>query len=528
MNISLKFFQSYELCQGKPVANIQILVYEEFITLTELDLIFECSLGSFVVNGKDTGQNKLACHTDGTGEVSVSIIGPDVGGDGQLTVFLQENGRQIGIQPYHLKATAHYTLNFNVINDYAMADGIQSNTVKAILTGTGSGVNLAKRKLDLSVTGSASFEKGQIIQSTSVDTDASGNASFGLYNINQDGEAVTLTGFLEASKTAHATEQIHFQRNLDCDASPPRGGIYIRTIFTYSINNQQYLLRQRECDHLVTVHKLIAGGQQGEKTSAGQKWVNFYDLIFPFVLGEQQYIFGLARNFINTPQNNTHKSYWMIAKLDEKGHKEIVDCDYWDSNYDVGFAYKAGKGQFIYLHSKDKDSNGEYPYVIYEILPNGKMGKLTEQSSWDNFYGATFFFSMGGIEYIYIHTITNNNAFTYELSKDGKIGNKNTSNTWEYYYYPEFSYIIEGTYYYAGQRFYDNYWFVSYIYSGGVPDPINEHDNPWDTNYQYQVPFSIDGHQYFLRQDQSKDHWYITELLADTNMGSDTDSSVNH
>ncbi|WP_047678772.1 MULTISPECIES: hypothetical protein [Xenorhabdus] len=527
MNISLKFIQSYELFQGNSVVNIQILAYEEFITLTELNLIFECSLGSFVVNGKDTGQKKLACHTDGTGEASVSIIGPDVGGDGQLTVFLQENGRQIGIQPYHLKATAHYTLNFNVISDNAMADGVQSNKVKATLTGTGSGVNLIKRKLDLNVTGSASFEKNQVIQSTSVDTDVSGNASFELYDTNEDGETVTLTGFLKTSKTAHAIEQIHFQRNLDCEASPPSGGIYIRIIITYSINNQQYLLRQRECDHLVTVHKLIAGGQQGEQTSTGQKWVNFYDLMFPFVLKEEQYFFGLAKNFINK-SSNTYKSYWIIAKLDEKGQKEIVDSGYWDSYYDVGFTYKAGESQFIYLHSQVKNSSNKYPYIIYKVLPNGKMGKPTEQDSWDNFYEATFFFSMEDREYIYIHTKVNNNAFTYELSKDGKLGKKNTFNTWEYYYYPEFTYIIEDKYYYAGQRFYDNYWFTAYIFPKGRPDTVNEHENPWDTNYQYLVPFSIDGRQYFLRQDQSKDHWYIAELFADTSMGNDTDSSANH
>ncbi|WP_237388383.1 hypothetical protein [Xenorhabdus sp. Sc-CR9] len=527
MNILVSFSQSYDLIQGRSATNFQATVYEEFITLVDLGLIFECSLGSFVVNGKDTGQRKLSCHTDSTGEASVVIIGPDVGGDGQLTVFLQESGQKIGVQPYHFKATAHYTLNFNVINDYAMADGVQSNKVNAILTGTGSGVNLSKRKLDLSVTGSASFEKSQLVQSTSVDTDAAGNASFELYNTNKEGEIVTLTGFLNTDVTAYATEPLHFQRNLDCDAFPPDNGEYIRTIFTYSINNQQYLFRQRECDHLVTVHKLIAGGQQGEQTSTGQKWVNFYDLIFPFVLEEKQYILGLAKNFINTSRN-TYKTYWIIAKLDGNGNKEIVDCGYFGSDYDVGFAYQAGSGKFIYLHSKDKNVNDKYPYIIYEILPSGKMGKSTTQNDWDNFYGATFFFSMEGKEYMYLHAKTDLSALTYELSKDGKVGEQNSSNIWAYYYYPQFPYFIKNTCYYAGQRFSDNYWFSSYIYRGGKPDPISEHQDPWDTSYQYQVPFSIGEHQYFLRQDQSKDHWYITEILADTEMGSNTDSSANH
>ncbi|MDC9613923.1 hypothetical protein PSI19_08540 [Xenorhabdus khoisanae] len=528
MAISINFTPSYEVFQDRPAVNINILAYEYSETLPGLDLIFECSLGSFVVNGQDTGQKKLLGSINGVGEASVLIAGPDVGGNGQLTVFFQESGNQIAIQPYHFKATASYSLNFNVINDYAMADGEQHNKVRATLTGTGSGVNLANRKLNLKVTGFASFEKGQLTQTTSVDTDPSGNVNLKLYNTHKEGENVTLTGFLDVSETAHDIAHIHFQSNLDCDANPPSDGKYIRTIFSYSLKNQQHLLRQRKCDHLVTVHKLIAGGQQGDQTSTGQKWVNFYDLIFPFVLGEEQYIFGLAKNFINASQN-TYKSYWIIAKLDTEGHKEIIDNGYWNSDYDIGFAYKAGKRQFIYLHSKEANNKGGYPYIIQEILSSGKMVRTpTEQRDWDNFYGATFFFSMEDKEYIYIHTSVNQNAFTYELSKDGKVGKQNTSNTWAYYYYPEFTYVIEDKYYYAGQRFYDNYWFTGYIFSRGVPDRFNEHQDPWDTSYQYLVPFSIDEKQYFLRQDQSKEHWYIAELFADTNIGDNTDSSDNH
>ncbi|MDC9593270.1 Ig-like domain-containing protein [Xenorhabdus sp. IM139775] len=528
MTISVKFFQSYELFQGRSATNIQFLAYDEFIVLGELELIVECSLGSFVINGQETDQKKLSCQTDGIGEASVSIVGPDVGGDGQLTVFLQENGRQIAVQSYHFTATAHYTLNFNVITDYAMADGVQSNKVKAILTGTGSGVNLAKRQLDLSVTGSASFEKGSQVQAISVTTDISGNASFKLYDTNKEGETVTLTGFLDASKTAHAIEPIHFQRNLDCETSPPADGKYIRTIFTYSINNQQYLFRQRKCDHLVTVHKLVSGGKMGEQVSTGQKWVNFYDLIFPFILGEEQYIFGLAKDFINTSKN-TPKSYWIIVKLDEKGEKTVVDSGYWDSAYDVGFAYAIGSSQFIYLHSKDKDKdkNERYPCIIRKILPNGKMGDITDEFTLDSFYEATFFFSMEEQTYLYVHTSIDRSAYTYKLNGDGRMGELVSSNTWSHFYCPQFTYSIGKKYYFTGQSLYNNLWFISYIYSGGLPEAADEQINSWDTGYQYQVPFSIDGHQYFIRQDQSKNHWYITELLNNAKMGNDTDSSDN-
>ncbi|PHM53937.1 Ig-like domain-containing protein [Xenorhabdus sp. KK7.4] len=529
MKISINFFPSIKLFQGRPAIKIKILAYESSIAMPELNLIFECTLGSFVVNGQDTGQKKLLGCTDGSGETSVFIVGPDIGGDGKLTVSFQENSNPIGHQPYHFEATAHYALNFNVISDYAMADGIQSNKVQAILTGTGPVVHLDNRKLNLSITGAASFEQNKITQDTSIETDSKGNANFELYDTNAAGETVTLTGVMDGSKAEPTIININFQANLDCEASPPSDGQYIRTIFVYAIGAHTYLFRQRQCDHLVTVHKLLAGGLQGEQVSTGQKWVNFYDLLFPFTLGDEQYVFGLANDFIN-PSQNDYKSYWIIAKLDEKGHKIIVDHGHWDCIYDVGFAYRSGKDQFIYLHSKDINDNGQYPYIIQKILPDGKMARTpTEEKSWDCFYGATFFFSMEDKEYIYIHTKDPSlKAFAYELNKDGTVGEQSMSNTWEYYYYPEFAYYIGGTHYYAGQRFYDNYWFISYIKSGGVPEAQIEGENKWDSGYQYMVPFSIDGNQYFLRQNQSENHWYITQLIVGTNMGDDTDNSDNH
>ncbi|PHM46087.1 hypothetical protein Xmau_00483 [Xenorhabdus mauleonii] len=509
------------------MTDIQFIAHDDFITLGELSLIAECSLGTFIVNGQETNQKKLFCQTDGTGEASVSIVGPDVGGDGELTLFLRESGRKIAVQPYHFKATAYYALNFKVISDYAMAESGLGNKVKAILTGTGSGVNLSGRKLDLSVTGLASFEKDSKVQTTSMTTDTTGNVSFELYDTNKNGETVTLTGFLEDSKTAHATEPIHFQRNLDCDTTPPVDGKYIRTVLTYSINNQQYLFRQNECDHLVTVHKLVSGGMMTDQTSTGQKWTNFYDLIFPFLLGEDQYIFGLAANFVNK-SNSKYKSYWIVAKIDEKGHKIIVDRGYWDSAYDVGFAYAIGDSQFIYLHSKDQDENGKCPYVIRNILPNGQMGKIIEESSWDNFYEATFFFSMEGQAYFYGQSRVNFAFFAYELNNDGKVGPQTKSGSWADYYDSQFPYVIDGVYYYSGQRFDDKLWFVSDIYAGGLPQRRIIHSAEWKNIYQYQVPFSVDDGQYYFRQDQTKNHWRITKLLPGPNMGNDTDSNDNH
>ncbi|OTA20001.1 hypothetical protein Xbed_01932 [Xenorhabdus beddingii] len=530
MSINVIFSQSDTTYQERPATNIQFLVREGNINLGNVVLNLECSLGSFIVNGQDIGQTTFQTSTDSSGMCTVLIAGSSAGGDGQLTITLHESGQQIGVQSYHFKAVANYTLNFKVIHDNAMADGVQSNKVRAILTGTGSGANIANRNLKLNVTDSASFEKGSAIKATTVTTDTSGMVSFELYDTNKDGEAVTLTGMLDTDQAVNATTPVHFQLNLDCETSPPSDGIYIRSIFTYSINNQLYLLRQRQCDHLVTVHQLLSGGKMGEQTSTGQKWTHFYDLLFPFVLGKEQYIFGLAKNLINTSQV-TYKSYWMIAKLDEKGHKEIIDSGYWDNSYDVGFAYANRGNQFIYLHSKDKSSSGGYPYIIQNIHPNGKIGIITDNGHRDDFYEATFSFSIKEKVYIYGQTRVNNAFFIYELDTYGTIGKLTGSGNYDDYFDCQFSYSFRDEHFRSGQKYSNNQWFISRMNKEGTLERSERSmtHGMWDTIYQYQVPFLIDNEQYFIRQNQSKDHWYIRELgINGDMMDSDTDSNNNH
>ncbi|WP_340615273.1 hypothetical protein [Xenorhabdus thailandensis] len=209
MNASIKFVQTPETFQGLPATKIQFYLYDATMQLPNKDLIFECSLGSFVVNGQDTGQKKWSGRTGQFGEASVLIVSPAERGNGQLTVSFKKDGKQVGVQPYHFKATVIYKLNFNIITDYAIADGIQCNDVTATL----SGINPNNRQLNLHVDGSASFARDQILQTMSVNTDPSGHIHFKLYNINKKGETVTLKGFLEGNKTTHDITHIHFQLN---------------------------------------------------------------------------------------------------------------------------------------------------------------------------------------------------------------------------------------------------------------------------------------------------------------------------
>ncbi|MDC9615928.1 hypothetical protein PSI19_19045, partial [Xenorhabdus khoisanae] len=104
----------------------------------------------------------------------------------------------------------NYTLTFNIMKNNAIADGAQANTVQAALTGSGPGANIAGQKLVLNVTGAASFQKGNQLQTCTVDTDTSGHATIDIYDTNTEGETVMLTGALESDKTVRAADTLIF------------------------------------------------------------------------------------------------------------------------------------------------------------------------------------------------------------------------------------------------------------------------------------------------------------------------------
>ncbi|MBC8954269.1 hypothetical protein Xenpb_03028 [Xenorhabdus sp. PB62.4] len=347
----------------------------------------------------------------------------------------------------------------------------------------------------------------------------------------------TVTDVANTGYSEPAYVKIINSQNMDCDINPPSDGIYVRTIFTYSINNQQYLLRQRKCDHLVTVHKLLAGGKQGEQTSIGQKWVNYYDLMFPFVLGKDQYIFGLAKNFFNVAQG-TDKSFWMIAKLDTNGNKTMIDHGFWDHSWDIGFAFpiklsSTETKQFIYLHCREPDSAGEYRYIIREINQNGKMGSISDKKTTRYFIDNTIFFTGGDKGYlkIYYQDSNGNDDYyynrDYELNNDGSVGKQVYSHEFgelDFKTDISFSYFINNAGYDAGQNAVDNYFFINKNYSYGIYSPETAITYiGLDKYYPYMIPFKIDNHQYFIRQDQSENHWIIQEILAEGQLGSETD-----
>ncbi|MDX7987392.1 hypothetical protein FE392_08615 [Xenorhabdus sp. 12] len=325
---------------------------------------------------------------------------------------------------------------------------------------------------------------------------------------------------LDDVKLSSSVTDINFRIGGHC---PPKDNIYSINIFYFSTSEGEYIFRQRQCDKEISVNKLLPGGKQGDDISEGQQWDHFYDLLLPFKLGKQQYVFGLKNNILNASQV-VPESYWMIAKLSDHGFRNVTSSGYWDSPYDVGFTYVIDNKQFIYLHSgKEQDSDKKYPYVIREIKQDGSMGDITASGAWSSFYAPTFSFTTEDKVYFYGQTKADNSLINYELKSDGTIGESVEGGAWLEYNAVQFTYSMGGYNYYAGQNFDNHNFWTGTINNDGSPYQVSTTLTIIDKNYQYMVPLKIHGKQYFIRQDQSKEHWIIQELKEDGTVGGVTD-----
>ncbi|MEQ1963709.1 hypothetical protein ABLB69_11130 [Xenorhabdus khoisanae] len=113
-------------------------------------------------------------------------------------------------QFYAFKSPARYKLEFITTRDNVFADGEQANQVSAKLTVLDPTASVDNLKLNLTVTGTASFQKGSQHQTCTVDTDKSGHATVDIYNTNTAGETVTLNGVLDNDKDVNASTPLHF------------------------------------------------------------------------------------------------------------------------------------------------------------------------------------------------------------------------------------------------------------------------------------------------------------------------------
>ncbi|MBC8953776.1 Ig-like domain-containing protein [Xenorhabdus sp. PB62.4] len=113
-------------------------------------------------------------------------------------------------QSYAFKSPARYKLVFLAARDNAFADGEQANQVNATLTALDPTASVANLKLNLTVTGAASFQKGSQLQACTVHTDGSGHAVVDIYDTNTEGEAVTLSGALDSDKDVNVSTPLNF------------------------------------------------------------------------------------------------------------------------------------------------------------------------------------------------------------------------------------------------------------------------------------------------------------------------------
>jgi hypothetical protein len=209
----------------------------------------------------------------------------------------------------------HYSLNFELIKNNAITND-QVNIIKAILTGTGDGVNIANCKLNLSVDGSASFKEDSKVQSISVTTDKSGTVNFALYDTNKDGETVTLTGFLDSDKTVTATKQIYFQRN---DLFSPllpqsRNGI----INKWEVNQEQLVIIVNHYNSIHTGDQIIVylNGKDKQLSS------------IPYIITDENIHdreYEITMLFSDIPLGS-YDVFYTITNMDNKTEKSASTC----------------------------------------------------------------------------------------------------------------------------------------------------------------------------------------------------------
>ncbi|WP_340618112.1 hypothetical protein [Xenorhabdus entomophaga] len=113
-------------------------------------------------------------------------------------------------QFYAFKSPARYKLELLTTRDNVFADGEQANQVSAKLTALDPTASVDNLKLNLTVTGTASFQKGSQHQTCTVDTDKSGHATVDIYDTNTAGETVTLSGALDSDKDVKASTPLSF------------------------------------------------------------------------------------------------------------------------------------------------------------------------------------------------------------------------------------------------------------------------------------------------------------------------------
>lgn len=177
----------------------------------------------------------------------------------------------------------------------------------------------------------------------------------------------------------------------------------------------------------------------------------------------------------------------------------------------VGFTYSVGGRQFFYAFNQRDAPN----WIIQELLPNGKMGQLTDNGVWGFTYRAAFPFSIDGKQFLYAQSLNNKSWAIQELLPDGKMGAETDSGIWKIGYDIAMPFSIRGKQYFIGIDPYSGDRFIKELLPGGKMG--NDTDKIFKNEIEAAFTYDIDDQTFIYAQ--SDRYWTIHELLPGGKLG---------
>lgn len=268
---------------------------------------------------------------------------------------------------------------------------------------------------------------------------------------------------------------------------------------------------------LITLQKMykFLDGKMGPELDSGT-WNQFYEVQFPFNINGRTFFYG---------QDTIH-SNWFIQELLPNGKMGIeTDQGSWNLNYREQFPFSVGNKTFFYAQDiSDNTFNGFY-WFIRELLPNGKMGEITDQRYWNKRYAGYFSFSIGERTFFYGQNLDDYNWFIQELLPDGKMGEETDHGYWNEFYFVQFPFFVDGRTFFYGQSLTlaDGFnWFIQELLPNGKMGQETD-QGTWRQCYAAQFSFYLNGEPFFYGQDIVWKNWFVQKLLPNGKMGVETD-----
>lgn len=286
--------------------------------------------------------------------------------------------------------------------------------------------------------------------------------------------------------------------------------------FIYSVEDHFVIpTKPIEIPNQFFVRHALDGGKIGDETASGESQRG-YNSCFSYSIASDvgiggTYIYAQANTQFGLPKYD-----WMIQQISPDGKLGKVTKGAWDQYYTSCTHYASEGRSFLY-------SQGPKGWFIQELLPDGLMGKETDRGTWNGEFGSCCAFQEGHYNRLYAQQNGGDNLwFIQELLPGGKMGKNLDSGKWKEPYGICFTYGKVKTYLYVLQKGHSNLWSIYELLDGARVGPKTS-DGKLNNEFSSACPYTgSKGGEFFYRQ--AKDNnWIIQELTNEGKVGKETD-----